>query len=349
MNWLFILAMSVLPTRQAAVRSPAPRPHEERLPTALLAMATGVAVGVGMLLLSVYFLSAYGVALFFGTPLVIGVLTAFLFNRRYPASEGESQQVVLMTMAILAGVALVTATEGAICLLMAAPLGVVIAAVGAALGRALAGRDAGASGGAWVSVLVLPALGALDAGRDATPLREVRTAVEIDAPPEVVWRNVIAFPPLPEPSELVFRLGIAYPMSAQLTGVGVGALRHCNFSTGAFVEPITHWEPGRRLSFDVVRQPAPMQEWSPWAGITPPHLDGYFTSRRGEFRLIPLAGARTRLEGSTWYDMRLEPAGYWALFGDAIIHRIHQRVLRHIQSLSEEQWPVTAAPRPSTS
>jgi hypothetical protein len=66
-----------------------------------------------------------------------------------------------------------------------------------------------------------------------------------------VWREVIAFSPIPEPQEFMFRLGVAYPMNAKITGEGVGAIRYCNFSTGSFVEPITHWEEHKRLAFDV--------------------------------------------------------------------------------------------------
>ncbi len=82
----------------------------------------------------------------------------------------------------------------------------------------------------------------------------------------------------------------------------------------------------------VAEQPAPMQEWSPYADIAPPHRDGYLKSQRGEFRLIALPGGRTRLEGSTWYEMRIRPSAYWSVFGDAIISRIHARVLRHIRT-----------------
>jgi hypothetical protein len=164
----------------------------------------------------------------------------------------------------------------------------------------------------------------------------------------VVWRNVIAFPPLPEPSDLVFRAGVAYPRRAEIHGSGVGAVRYCVFSTGAFVEPITVWEPGRRLSFDVREQPRPLQEWSPYADVAPPHLDGYFRSRRGEFRLIALAGGRTRLEGSTWYEMRLYPEAYWVLFGDVLISRIHRRVLEHIR-VTAESAVIGARSSPMTS
>jgi len=43
-----------------------------------------------------------------------------------------------------------------------------------------------------------------------------------------------------------------------------------------FVEPITRWEPPARLSFDVRSQPLPMQEWSFYRRVHPPHLDASF-------------------------------------------------------------------------
>jgi uncharacterized membrane protein YhaH (DUF805 family) len=338
-NYLFMAAMCALPTDSGrAQRKPedAPRPHQERLPRALLAIAAGMTVGLAMLAFSVYGVASYGISLFLGTPFLIGAITAYLFNRRYPASFAETQSVVIMTIAIIGGVVLITAAEGALCLFMAAPLALGIGLMGASLGRQIALRDRGALANAMLGVVLLPLGATLDATRPPTALREVRSSVVIAAPPNVVWRNVIAFPPLPEPSELVFRAGIAYPKRAEIRGDGVGAVRYCVFSTGAFVEPITRWEPGRRLSFDVSEQPRPLHEWSPYANVAPPHLDGYFRSRRGEFRLVALPNGRTRLEGSTWYEMRLEPAAYWALFGDAFIGRIHRRVLDHIARNAED-------------
>lgn len=336
-SYLFIASMCLLPSRPAKFPPvDEPRPYEHRLPSALLAIAVGMTIGLGMLVLSVYGLSSYGLSLFLGTPFIIGALTAFLFNRRYPASARETQQVVLMTLGCVGGVMLVTAAEGALCLLMAAPLGIGIGAMGAALGRRIAIRDRSLAS-ALMGVLVLPLSATLDAARPPTELREVRSAIEIAAPSDVVWRNVIAFPPLPEPRELVFRAGIAYPVRAEIVGQGAGAVRRCVFSTGAFTEPVTRWEPGRRLSFDVDSQPRPLQEWSPYRSVAAPHLDGYFVSRRGEFRLIALPNGHTRLEGSTWYEMKLQPAAYWVLYGDGIVHRIHMRVLAHIRATTEAE------------
>jgi hypothetical protein len=73
-----------------------------------------------------------------------------------------------------------------------------------------------------------------------------------------------------------------------------------------------------------------MRELTLWNAIPPPHVDGFLVSRRGRFRLEPLEGGRTRLEGTTWYTHRVWPVTYWRPWSDWIIGRIHARVLDHI-------------------
>ena len=90
------------------------------------------------------------------------------------------------------------------------------------------------------------------------------------------------------------------------------------------------------LRFRVTENPAPMEEWSPYNNVLPRHLHGYLVSQNGQFRLTSLPGNRTLLEGTTWYQHGLQPATYWRLWSDAIIHRIHLRVLNHIRRLSEQ-------------
>jgi len=163
------------------------------------------------------------------------------------------------------------------------------------------------------------------------------SAVDVQAPPEVVWGHVTGVTPLAleAPPRWFFDLGIAYPTRAWLDGQGVGAVRHCEFSTGAFIEPITTWDPPHHLAFDVADQPPTMHEWSPYDTVYAPHLDGALLSRRGEFRLAPLPGGGTRLTGTTWYTFQMGPQVYWRLWSDALIGAIHQRVLRHVRGLAE--------------
>jgi hypothetical protein len=78
-----------------------------------------------------------------------------------------------------------------------------------------------------------------------------------------------------------------------------------------------------------------MQEWTPYRQIHPPHLDNFLESKAGQFRLVPLDGERTLLEGTTWYHHHMWPARYWQVWSDVIIHQIHLRVLNHVKQLSE--------------
>jgi uncharacterized membrane protein YhaH (DUF805 family) len=333
-NYGLMALLALLPSRPRALAAHPPRAYEHRLPTALLAIALGLALGLAMLALSVATFERYGVALFFGTPFAVGAFTAFLFNRRYPATARETAEVTAMTFALLAGTIFLLGNEGAVCLLMALPLVLVVGLMGGVVGRAVALKNQRAVMPATLALVTLPMSAALEPP-GARVLHEVRSSMEVNAPPERVWQHVIAFDTIPEPREIVFRLGVAYPRFATLEGSGIGAVRYCVFSTGAFVEPITAWEPSTRLAFDVERAPPPLRELSLYAGVAPPHLDGYLRSRRGEFRLVPLPGGRTRLEGSTWYELAMAPEGYWQLFADYLIGRIHRRVLAHIARKAE--------------
>ena len=202
--------------------------------------------------------------------------------------------------------------EGLICTAMALPLAVPLGMMGAWFSFKARARNAGARSAA----LILLPLSLGSAAYDAAvvpAVYEVTTSVEIAASPETVWRHVITYAEMPAPTEWLFRTGIAYPRRVRLAGTGVGATRFCDFSTGSFVEPITVWEPARRLEFDVVASAAPMQEWSPYGAIQPAHLHGYFKSRKGRFVLKTLENGHTLLSGTSWYEHGLEPAPVLAL------------------------------------
>jgi hypothetical protein len=165
----------------------------------------------------------------------------------------------------------------------------------------------------------------------------VATTVEIGAPPSKVWTNVVSFSELPPPSHPIFKLGFAYPIRATIEGRGVGAIRRCEFTTGAFVEPITVWNEPKLLKFSVTSQPSPMKETSWYPDIHPAHMDDFLVSEGGEFRLEELPGGRTRLTGTTWYRHEIRPVWYWRPMSDLVIHRIHERVLAHVKALSEKK------------
>lgn len=276
----------------------------------------------------------YAYSLFLGWPFALGFVSAFLFEGHRRHSFGASAGVVQASLAVCAGCLLLAGLEGAVCLLMAYPLAALMALAGGGLGWAAAERGKRRSRLALVLVLV-PGLNIVDRQLPEPPLREVVTSIEIDAAAETIWPYLVSFTEMPPPADWVFKMGVAYPIRARIAGQGVGAVRYCEFSTGPFVEPITRWQEPVRLSFDVIAEPPTMEEWSPYKEISPPHLEGSFHSRRGEFRLIELVDGRTRLEGSTWYQIDMYPNAYWSLWSDVLIHSIHKRVLAHVKALSE--------------
>lgn len=350
-NYLLMFTLAALGTRVDAPWGPpmnspfrpAPSadgaPLESSVRDSVLAVLGGVAVGLAMTALSVYGLRTYGAALFFATPFAMGVVTAVIGNRGPTRGLGSTIGLGAFTVVATGAAILLFALEGVVCLLMATPIAIAVSTVGSAIAWSILrqSRHGAATQVLGVFLVGLPGLAGLEARVTAPMLREVVSVREINAPPELVWRYVVGFGELPPPPEWFFRLGIAYPMRARIHGEGVGAVRHCEFSTGPFVEPITRWEPPHRLSFDVSSQPPSMTELSPYRHVNAPHLEGYMVSRRGEFRLIPLPGGRTRLEGSTWYTMAIFPERYWVVPAELLLHAIHGRVLAHVGNLAEHE------------
>ncbi len=95
------------------------------------------------------------------------------------------------------------------------------------------------------------------------------------------------------------RAGVGYPEPVHIVGHGVGVVRYCRFSTGPFVEPIRVWDETRLLRFTVTSNPEPLRELTPYKSVHPPHLNGYFVSRQGQFLLQPLPNDHTLLGGTT--------------------------------------------------
>jgi len=335
-NYLWMLLLCVLPSREPAVAPAAPLEANASSARALLSAAAPAAIlGVATMSVSVLVLDSYLGMLFVGAPFAVGFVAGMRINRDGDRGAGLSIASAQLALLLSAGALVLFALEGLLCLAMAFPIASVLALLGALLGRMVAGRHRLRLSHALALLLGLPLLMGVESAGPTAPLREVVSTIEVDAPPDVVWPRVVGFTELPPPREIVFALGIAYPVRAHINGEGVGATRMCEFSTGPFVEPITVWDPPRRLAFDVAAQPEPMHEASPYRYVNAPHLADGLRSRRGEFRLVALPGGRTRLEGSTWYSVEMAPQAYWGLFSDRLIHAIHVRVLAHVKALAE--------------
>lgn len=288
-----------------------------------------------------YYLKNYGLVLFIGVPVFCGLMAALLDSYHQPRPTYRCCITATWTLIIVGLILLTGALEGIVCLLMAFPLALPFAWLGAWLGCFLARIQRKRLANLILLVMgmiALPICMGFEAHLDREPpLRKVITSIDIAADEQTVWNSVVAFSPIPEPTEWLFKLGIAYPQRAEIKGTGTNAIRYCIFSTGPFVEPICAWDKPHLLQFNVTENPEPMKETSIYPDIHPPHLHGFMISEKGQFQLIRQPNHHTLLQGTTWYRHKLWPQFYWGIISDNIIHQIHDRVLNHIKLEAERQ------------
>lgn len=296
-----------------------------------LAVGITIAIAGPLTLWGIYGIGEYGMALFILTPIFIGACATTIYGYKTEVTFKQSLNIGMLTLGVFGAGLLLCAIEGGICILMASPFALALSLAGSAFAHTFILKQKPAASGTTLFLLLISIPLTSFIEKDSEPeLLSVVTSVEINANPEIVWKNVIAFPKLEQPEELLFKAGIAYPTEAVIEGTGPGAVRYCKFNTGDFIEPVTSWKENDLLAFDVQQQPVPMRELNFW-NIDAPHLHDYFVSRKGQFKLTKIAEGKTLLEGTTWYTNKIAPQFYWRLWSDFIVHKIHERVLQHIK------------------
>lgn len=298
--------------------------------------------GLAGVLLAIHAFGVYGWPLFVYLPFMMGCGSTLLYSAHKERTMRESLKVSTISVIALAMILFVAAIEGAICIALASPLGWAVASLGAVVGfkvqqRAWSGRRS-TFGLLSAAVLFAPGLmGAESATLTQPQPREVTTVVMRPGSVDAVWREVTSDKKLPEPDgsspmQLLFKIGVGYPVEVQWSGQGVGAKRSGRYSTGAFAQEVTAWEPNQRLAFKTITQPIPMHELTPWGHFDAPHLHGHFKVLRGELRFaaggVDAQGKpQTRVEAMSVYTHSIWPANYWHVWSDSLMHQVHGRWL----------------------
>lgn len=307
----------------------------DRYKNALVGVISSIIIGIAVILISVFIFDSYGLTVFVLVPFLLGLVATYLFNVGQVRSLKESNWVAFIALGILSGSIILFSLEGLICVAMAFPLAVPVVFLGAILGRKIATNRSSYIQGGLPLLILLPAFLAFDSISPHSSTFSVTTSVEISADINDVWNNVIEFDEIEHEPEWFFKLGIAYPIRANIEGDGVGAIRYCEFLTGPFVEPITVWNDPYHLAFDVIEQPASLQELSIYEEVNAPHIHDFFRSTKGEFRLTSTGNDKTLLKGTTWYILEIYPHFYWRPISEWLVEKIHKRVLKQIAVQSE--------------
>ena len=289
--------------------------------------------------------AAVSVMFLFVVPFVLGVLTI-----RFAARFGSSSWVTWVFRPWLACLLLAAtfgalAWEGAICLIIAAPIYLVMSSLGGVVAglhdRSARRRGIGGSGYMLGLMLALPFV--LSPLEQRVPLRTehrvVETSVRIEADAATVFRHLAEVSEIhaDEQNHGFFqRIGIPRPLEATLSYPGVGAIRDARFVEGIrFRETITRFEPGRSLAFTIAVDPA---------SIAPGTLDEhvrvggpYFDAEYGEFRIESLPAGGVMLHLLSRHRVATHFNSYARLWTDAIMRDLQNGICHVIQSRSERE------------
>jgi hypothetical protein len=319
---------------------PAPPPEPPGHRSLVVAVAAGLIYGFGVYALTRWQAPDSGMLLLgflLGAPMAACILAVALSDPKGIKGTGShvgASALTVTTMLVCAGVIL---REGAVCLVMAAPIfygtGLAAGAIAGALIRRRGGRMM------CLSLLALPLLG-IPAEADQPPPAQTRlvvTRIHIEASPEIVWRSLTDIRTI---SDAEHRwnfshdvVGIPRPKEARMDGAGVGAVRHLEWADGVrFEEHITGWTPARELvwTFDI----GPEAQ----TRMLDEHLkvdSAYLRLEEGRYRIEPAAGGGSDLVLTTRYWIRTPMNDYAAWWGRIFLGDFHRNVLGVIRDRAE--------------
>jgi hypothetical protein len=285
-----------------------------------------------------------GISFVFLVPFAIAALAVYVGSRGRRWNAGECIGVsCALTAAYIAG-SLLLGFEAVICILMAAPIMVVMAMVGALAAYAIRRwweDRRGGDGRLLISFCVLlPYLAAPLEQMLALPhaQRTAHTSIAIAAPPEAIWPQIARVPRI-APEELrrhwVYLIGFPRPLEATLSHDGVGGVREATFERSVrFWETVTRWEPGRRLSFTIRADgdfipPATFDRHVTVGGE-------FFDVLEGDYRIEPRPDGTSILHLSSTHRLSTRFNWYAGLWSEWIMSDIQRSILEVIRARCEQ-------------
>lgn len=264
--------------------------------------------------------TALGYITFFLIPLVMGMICCYFWE---PLKMRTIYVLLSLFLVLLIGCFLSAffIGEGYICLIIMSPLVLGIMVMGYYLFRYGKRRNNMKVSIAGLLFLIILA--------DITQTKVHETAVSdvmlIKAPPARVWPYVVSIPEMKERSHYwLFSIGMPRPVASTVSAYAKDADRKCIFSNGVvFDEKMVVYEPGKELTFDIVKQPAD------------PEILGHIDIKRGQFLLHDNGDGTTTLTGTSWYALHVYPASYFDIWARSITRNVHIRAMEHIKMLSE--------------
>lgn len=255
--------------------------------------------------------------------------------------EHRSRVVLLPVLTVIACLIYVTLSgmEGIICVVMLAPLFLLLATLGgmwaAAMHRNARSRRVHAS--AIAAVLLLPYAAAPLESRIPLPdtRRTVENRIRIRAEAQTVWGQIIRVPAIrPEEyrTSFIHRIGFPRPIEATLSHEGIGGVRQASFERGVmFRETVVEWEPRRLLSFTIAVDSIPRRSLDEHVTVG----GDYFDVLDGTYEIVPIGGGGVELRLRSTHRLSTHFNPYAALWTDLVMRQVQGNILHVVRARAE--------------
>ena len=243
---------------------------------------------------------------------------------------------VLMAFAVCA----LALWEGAICIVMLAPIALLCASLGGLAAGSVVNPKHPKT--ALLSVVLVGALpfASTSIERQVTPfpdIRSVESSIEVRSDKARIWRNIERVPAISAqelPSAWNRTIGFPRPLEATLDREGIGGVRHATFAGGVlFIETIDVWEPLRRLGFSIRADTKNIPHTTLDEHVT---VGGpYFDVLHGEYILDPVSPDVVRLRLVSRHRVSTDFDWYARLWTDAVMRDVQRSILYVIKNRCE--------------
>lgn len=284
-------------------------------------------------------------------PMTLTALIAIMVDPHGQRSNRFYNGLAPALIATAFGGALIFLHEGAICVIMVAPIWLLFGWLGAVIARKTlrARRGDSVNNTFHSSVLILPFVLGLAESR-LPPVNEpveVTRSILVAADPQEIWPYALSNAHI-DPHEGRWTIsqnliGLPRPRATVMHGAGVGALRAAYWGDHIrFDENITAWVPGRILAWRFSFPDTTM------ADFTDRHLspDGtYMKIDSGFYRITPVRPGLTRLTLTTHYFAKTHVKPYAKLWGELFLGDVQDNILTVVRDRAQhaherhDAWP----------
>lgn len=271
----------------------------------------------------------------FVLPAVIGMVHVYIRSRdrllTYVAAIFEP--IIPATLCLV--FSMLVHWEGLICLILAIPVMLFLAALGGLTMRIILKFRGKHLVFATFVFLPIP----LSFAEQKIPLPQemqiVKNSIVIRADANKVWQKIVRVEKITEPqNSFFFTMGFPKPIEALLTQEGVGGTRLATFERGLqFVERVTEWQANKKLAFSIQADP----QATPLTTLDEHVTVGgaFFDVLSGTYEIEPVSSNEVRLVLYSRHRLSTHFNFYARIWSRYLMSEIQENILRVIKTRSE--------------